>query len=478
MAYYFLSIGGSGAKVMESLLHLCIAGMLPNRTEELKIFSIDPDTGNGNLDRASAVLKNYEVFQELRDSVGHDTRLFQNKVSVIEPYPWSPTKHDTTLDDMMAYPMYKGKPIGDLYEVLYTKKERATKLDQGFRGHPSIGAAVLAQNYVQLKNKGEWNNLFRSFEGENANVKIFIAGSVFGGTGAAGLPTISRLLKNGDFKGNDKTLIGGAFMLPYFKFTPEGDNAQLFARSEAFTINTKAALKYYAQRDNVFSSMYLLGDSLLTHMPKFSIGARDQVNNAHILELYAALAAIDFFQSDITNDDTTFKYICHDGDKIFKWSDFPNLYDDKENFHHIFTKFTRFVLAYVQFIKPVLSQLIARQIPEYKYPWFIDMLKDMDINPKILTSFDNYVESFVTWLNQIETLSEQSINLMNLKIFNENHTQIKDVSAFETFDEGGTKLDLNEIWCRLTETSSSSNKGFGKFLRLLYDACDGSTSAR
>ena len=30
MGYYFISIGGSGAKVMESLTHLCAAGLLPN----------------------------------------------------------------------------------------------------------------------------------------------------------------------------------------------------------------------------------------------------------------------------------------------------------------------------------------------------------------------------------------------------------------------------------------------------------------
>ena len=222
MAYYFLSIGGSGAKVMESLLHLCVAGMLPGDRDEIKIFSIDPDTGNGNLDRMSSVLRNFEEIQnDLRQGVGNDTPLFKDKVSIVKPYPWNPTRHDTTLDDMIMYPKHKGTPIGNLYEVLYTEKERNTRLNQGFRGHPSIGAAVLAQNYNLLNEESSFRNLFANNINFDNKAKIFIAGSVFGGTGAAGLPTISRLLRYKIAENNSNLLIGGAFILPYFDFTPD-----------------------------------------------------------------------------------------------------------------------------------------------------------------------------------------------------------------------------------------------------------------
>mgnify|MGYP002621857063 CR=1 FL=1 len=476
MAYYFLSIGGSGAKVMESLLHLSVAGILPEGREPLKIFSVDPDTGNGNLDRMSIALRNFEEFQKL--SVGNDTPLFKNKISIIKPYPWNPTRHDTTLDDMMAYPMYRGKPIGALYEVLFTAKERNTRLNQGFRGHPSIGAAVLAQNYVLLTERKQWDDLFYNLKtDQNSKTKIFIAGSVFGGTGAAGLPTVSRLLKSQAEEDGYRISIGGALMLPYFDFTPEGSSNELFARSEEFLINTKAALKYYSQRDNVFDTMYLIGDSSTAHVKKFSVGAREQVNDSHIVELYAALAAIDFFQNEPDGYGTNFKYICHGDDKniSFNWNDFPSVYDDKKNFRNLFVKFTRFIFAYVHLIKPVLNRLIAGDLPDYQYPWFIDMLKDEEIETRAQKNFDDYVESFVTWLKQIETLDGRSINLINSNMFSANSARLTDINAFKNCDNGTAELDLHEIWYRLCEPPKRNYpdaKGFGKFLRRLYDACE------
>ena len=78
--------------------------------------------------------------------VGNSTPLFKTKVSLIEPFPWKPVEVDMTLDDLMGYEIHANSPLGNLYEVLYTKKERATRLNEGFRGHPSIGAAVVLRS--------------------------------------------------------------------------------------------------------------------------------------------------------------------------------------------------------------------------------------------------------------------------------------------------------------------------------------------
>ena len=78
MSYLFVSIGGTGAKIMEALTHLCIAGTLPG-DERLFIAAIDPDVGNGNLERTSTALNNFVAFQNF--SVGLDTSQFKNKIS-------------------------------------------------------------------------------------------------------------------------------------------------------------------------------------------------------------------------------------------------------------------------------------------------------------------------------------------------------------------------------------------------------------
>lgn len=461
MSYYFISIGGTGAKVMESLTHLCIAGLLPEN-ERLYITAIDPDVGNGNLERTSTALNNFAVFQNF--STGNDTPLFKNKISIVRPFPWNPTGHDKTLDDMLEF-HHQSKGVAKLYESLYTRKERSTLLNEGFRGHPSIGAAVLAKTF---DDGSQWTTLTAQIEktiGEGDSVKIFLAGSVFGGTGAAGLPTVARLLRNNLADYADKISIGGVLILPYFSFTPKDVDDELFARSENFLPNTKAALKYYAERENLFDATYFVGDNVMTPVGEFSVGSANQRNEAHVVELYAALTAIDFFARPITAP-KVFKYICrHERDK-FSWSDFPAS-------REAFVQFARFIFAYVHLIKPVLSDLVSGDVRAYKYPWFVDMLGGVNITAPDVVNFNFYAEAFAAWLKQIETLNGREVFLIDPALFEANPAKLSDKKLFATMDGTKSKVTLHEVWYRLTEPFKfdSTVKGFGKFLRRLYDCC-------
>ena len=168
--------------------------------------------------------------------------------------------------------------------------------NEGFRGHPSIGAAVLARKYaLPDENSVQWTEFIdkvRQDMGSGGDVKIFLAGSVFGGTGAAGIPTVARLLRNDLDKYEKRVSLGCGLILPYFNFTVPEDETALFARSENFLTNTKAALKYYSQKENVFNLMYFVGDSLITPVKEFSPGATTQKNDAHIVDFYSAMLGI------------------------------------------------------------------------------------------------------------------------------------------------------------------------------------------
>lgn len=482
MGYYFVSIGGSGAKVMESLTHLCVAGVMPGR-EKLTVLAIDPDVGNGNLERTSAALNNYDVFQNLE--VGNNTPLFKTKVSLIKPFPWNPSDHDKNLDDLMGYQTFSGSPAGSLYEVLYTRRERSTNLNEGFRGHPSIGAAVLARKYaLRDENSMQWTDFIdkvRQDIGSGADVKIFLAGSVFGGTGAAGIPTIARLLRDSLSDYGQRVSLGGGLILPYFNFTAPDDDSKLFARSENFLTNTKAALKYYSQRDNVFNYMYFIGDSLITPLKDFSPGAATQKNDAHIVDLYAALAAVDFFRQP-ADGAREFKYICHSESTRFLWNDFPTLRESTDGgerefaLNSRFVKFTRFIFAYIHMIKPVIRQLAAGKLRAWQYPWFVDFISDVDVNASSVKNFEDYTESFVTWLRQLETVQGRDISLIKYSMFIDNPARLTRPDEFSSCDGQETNLTLHEIWYRLSEPLNidSSVNGFGKFLRRLYEACEAS----
>ena len=459
MSYYFISIGGTGAKVMESLTHLCIAGLLPEG-ERLYIGAIDPDVGNGNLERTATALNNFAVFQNF--SVGNDTALFKNKISIVCPFPFNPTGHDKNLDDLIEFYHHSNSAVGKLYEALYTAKERETTLNEGFRGHPSIGAAVLAKKFE------DGSKLTAQIEktiSEGDNVKIFLAGSVFGGTGAAGLPTIARLLKNNLADYADRISIGGILILPYFSFTPTEIGDELFARSENFLPNTKAALKYYSERENLFDATYFVGDSVMTAVKEFSVGSANQRNESHIVELYAALAAADFYSRPIKSP-KIIKYICRHEQNKFSWADFPT------NAERL-VQFARFIFAYVHLIKPVLADLVSGNAKAYKYPWFVDFLEGVDVTAPDVVNFNFYAEAFVSWLKQIETLAGREVFLINPALFESNPARLVDKNLFAAMDGDKNGVSLHEIFYRLTEPFryDSTVKGFGKFLRRLYDTC-------
>ena len=486
MSYYFISIGGSGAKVMESLTHLCLAGMFPT-DERLYVMAIDPDTGNGNLARSSRALHCYNSFQNIEP--GKEIAAFKNKVELAEPFVWNPTEHDKCLDDVMSYQAYKNTPIGDLYEVLYTKKERTTLLNEGFRGHPSIGAAVMAKKVIANKNQDEkpWTH-FKELVNQDAKngsvAKIFLAGSVFGGTGAAGMPTIAKLLKS-IFKDSSETqnvVVGGALILPYFSFSAVKSslNGELFASSENFLTNTQAALKYYAAKnkeEEIYDSMYFIGDNILKPVENFSIGSSSQENDAHIVDFYAALAAIDFYQSKKMKKCA---YISHTEDSKIKWTDFPDLQVSefgKEitvGTKDRFGQFTRFIFAYAHLVKPILHDLVAEKIPAYQYPWFIDYLQDIDVDTLEVKNFEEYVECYIHWIKQIEKQARE-ICLVNPNVIKDVEPAVIDPDLFaQCIGNEDSKVSINELWTRLCEDTKESNTatGFGRFLRVLYICCE------
>ena len=495
MGYYFIGIGGSGAKVMESLTHLAAAGMLPNvpRQERLYVMAVDPDVGNGNLKRSSAALNNLSAFQEL--SFGADASIFKTEVKLAHPFPWSPTEHDKKLDDILTYQSLSGTPIGDLYETLYTRAERNTFLNEGFRGRPSIGAAVLARKAALFETQGwedhadaPWNQFARMVKQDAKNGQtayIFLAGSVFGGTGAAGMPTIAKLLRRefASYCQNRSVIIGGALILPFFGFTPQkdGNNGQIYASSENFLTNTKAALKYYASKykhDRVFDSMYFIGDSVISSVQKFSVGAASQMNDAHIVDFYGAMAAIHFFSSK-PDQLLECSYIAHEDANSFEWTDFPNIMgaDGEEiRFKDCFAQFVRFIFGYVHFVKPVLAKLAAGEESLYKYPWYVDYLDGVDVDTPEVKNFDEYTESFMRWLAQLESgTNNRRVDFVRQDAFRADPAAVNPLAYSQCICGSQSELSMHELWTRLAEHAGMDEhagaQGFGRFLRALYDCC-------
>ena len=187
MSSYVIAIGGTGARFLESLIHLCAAGLGPSG----KIFSliVDPDNGNGNINRVAKTFLRYakcgEIFSQfIRDD---DIPIFKTEmiscddignISSNSVCAWSPVRGN--VNNLEKHFDYFGLPIEyqELCDLLYTEKERKELWDQGFKGRANLGAPVMADIKNRL-NMPPWSTLIENIkiclQMGNSNCNIFIS---------------------------------------------------------------------------------------------------------------------------------------------------------------------------------------------------------------------------------------------------------------------------------------------------------------
>lgn len=193
MSYYLIGIGGTGAKCLEAFVNLSGAGLLKD-SQPVKMIFVDADVSCGNLQRTQKTVDLYTKAKKIGFS---DIGLFKNTIEAFDP--WTPVPENCSdLDDVFSRVSLinkkDNKALGLLYDALFTEQERTTPLDKGFRGHPAIGAAVMSQA-METQQTEQWQKIEQEINNDK-DAKVFLFASVFGGTGAAGFPTIAKILKS------------------------------------------------------------------------------------------------------------------------------------------------------------------------------------------------------------------------------------------------------------------------------------------
>ena len=476
MGYYAIGIGGTGAKCLESLIHLAAAGMMPNN-DDLYMLFVDPDNANGSLERAVTTLKYYKAFHD--NEMLAQPFLLKTKIDFTDNPIFSPfDKKDDTKPQLEGFFNFPGLKLAndnaaDLFEVLYSKRERKTELDKGFRGHPSIGASVMAQTVLGADEP--WKT-FRLKVAKDPNAKIFLAGSIFGGTGAAGFPTIAKLIKN-ELDGKPiNAQIGGALVLPYFTFTDTGDN-ELKARAEHFLMNTQAALNYYHlwNKDLIYNAIYLLGDTSKIEVDP-SLGGKTQRNAQHFIELYAALAAIHFFDSNFAVDGGAPQYFRLDrANNPLKWTDIPDG-DKGMTIQSKLRQLTYFSFTYLDIYKQRLDEIRESGGSDYNAPWYIDFFQRNRIslnNNRVAASLENvqnYCEDFLLWFANVQN-SKKAPEAKDKSLQNFDLTECQKRISSDTL-RPLSAASLNKLWDNMCSAKGKDEgSDIGKFLSALYQNC-------
>jgi len=501
MSYHVIGIGGSGAKSVESLIHLCAAGLMPDG--ELNAFFIDPDISNGTLERALHTLQQYADCKNI--ALGN-TDLFKTRINLAKPTVWSPFGEGAhpTLENFFHYSALKAQneAAANLFDVLFSPQEKKVVLDEGFLGHPSIGAAVMARN-VELSGDEPWKTFRNRVDVEartGGGCKIVLMGSIFGGTGASGIPTIARLIKD-EFKQYENIKIGAVLLLPYFSFASAEkklpDGRVFMLNPQNFMLNTQAALKFYYNQNDLraFDFLYLMGEHLMVEVKDTSAGGNTQKNAPHFIEVYAALSAIDFFKNIDTKlgqneyKDRRYNLVARGNLEKLEWSDFPD--DSAGNLvKRNLGRLLHFAFAYLAVYYPMLQD-VRKKGSTYRPPWYIQFFERKKLSleddqvQKNLEYMKSYCETYLKWLANIHNCPDElKVELCQYKAFSEVKDKVVTLLPAERFNlqvfenlvslEGKEEPNgLNRLWTRMSDARVRDPNAdeLGKFFQALFREC-------
>ena len=371
-----ISVGGTGAKIVESLLPCLAAGLGPS---SLSVCFVDQDESNGNVTRARQHLTAYRALRKAWSEGEHRLTwsgagatgfAATDALSLVGGSDlWCPHPNRTTTLSEILNRKLLDENNGHLMDLLFhaDEREQEMQLGEGYRGQPHIGAAAMVSEV--LKGATFWAALEAKIRSARAGdeVRLFLVGSVFGGTGAAGFPTIARVIRNfGRDEQVGRTIkLGGLLMLPYFSFSPPkaGENA---AKPEDLLIQSQGAIKYYArllQNEQIFNQIYMLGWNPRFQLGYGSPGSSTQLNPPLPPELIGALACLKFFQDPVPDQIANATYVVsREKEERLEWADMPaideNAAESRQKILLCIGQLLRFCIVWRNTIRPQLRKRI------------------------------------------------------------------------------------------------------------------------
>ncbi len=324
--FFVLGIGGTGMRCIESLIHLCAMGMFDDT--DIHLLALDTDKNNGNFSRLKEVKEAYVNSKGLdkADRVAGKDNFFSANIKY---YEFSPNyEQKSTFKKVFNYgdTQYNEREKADLADLVLSENVEDFNLRHGYRAQTHLGSMMMYHSIIEAA-KSQQNSEMKKFlqelirASQSGTPKVFILGSVFGGTGASSIPIIpqaiskaAEILSNGAANVLKSTYFGSTLLTAYFSFkspsSGELDNQKIIATSDKFALNSQVAMMFYEDDATVrstYQKFYMMGtdglgwDPMQRESDKISetiTGGEKQKNDSHYIELLAACAALDFYSED------------------------------------------------------------------------------------------------------------------------------------------------------------------------------------
>ena len=386
---YVFGIGGTGARVLRSLTMLLASGVKCNM--DIVPILIDPDSSADSLTKAVAAFDAYTKVRAKVQYTSSDSHFFGTSIEEkVNRYfiPLQDTNNKTFAQYISLQTMSSNNQA--LMRMLFSEDNLASDMAVGFKGNPNMGSIVLNQFVPSLQFQ-QFANGFKQGDG------IFIISSIFGGTGASGFPLLLKTLRSNKDLPNFNLLnnapIGGITVLPYFSV--QVDNSSSINSSD-FIDKTKAALAYYDTNitgTNSIDRLYYIADTVTPTYNNHE-GGPSQNNSAHIIELFSALAVIDFAGANVQHSYSTqcFEYGIQKETDSVTFSDLGKVSNE-------------------QISKPLIQCLLFRKylknVRKWQYrhqPWAIDAEFDNSFfSAGFEKDVEDYLELFEEWLSELDS---------------------------------------------------------------------------
>lgn len=308
MSNYVVGIGGSGIRVLRAIIHNCAAGVID--TDEINMLAIDADSESIVWETMQQEYENYKKTHDVMQIKNKNSNFFHTKIELLNKREMvSPVEYETkcnTLEKSVS----SGGDLERIMKFFYTKEEREKDLKEGFFARPAIGCVFFSNFQDKI-----FNSFLSKLEEDIRQEKrtnVALTGSVFGGTGASGLPTIIKLIEEriqnsakGDIsqKAVEYLNMGTVFMLPYFRAENDSEE-EATIKMQNFWKTSKEAMKYFVEEKYLVPNKYqwsrslqrlhLIGKEELDVVNFYAEGGKKQENKPHIAEEYGALAVRDF----------------------------------------------------------------------------------------------------------------------------------------------------------------------------------------
>jgi hypothetical protein len=316
---FVIGIGGTGMRCIESFTHLCAMGMFDKT--DVHLLALDTDKDNGNFTR----LKNLKEAYIKTKGVNKKQFALENTFfsANLHYYQFSPDySRLSTFSALYNYgdTKFSNPEKAAIADLLLTDNAKDFDLKHGYRAQTHLGSMLMYHSIIDDVKTNDRSDLRRFIQElisacSSGKPRVFILGSVFGGTGASSIPIIPKAIKEAASLISDATDIernayfGATLLTSYFSFSLPNDKEKqqqkVIATSDKFALNSQAAMMFYEADETVkktYQKFYMMGTESMEWKPskvkdKTITGGESQENDSHYIEMLAAFAAYHFFNS-------------------------------------------------------------------------------------------------------------------------------------------------------------------------------------